>query len=104
MLVHCHMGISRSSTVVCSYWMRRHSLPLSDTLAFLKGKRRCVCPNDGFMLQLKRLEADRDRVRQNKQQSALTRELCARVPFGVAKIVRLYLPPPDAPATSSGPT
>jgi predicted protein tyrosine phosphatase len=51
-IIHCTMGISRSSTTVIAYliWKCRWNLPQS--LAYLKELRPCVEPNPGFMHQL----------------------------------------------------
>jgi protein-tyrosine phosphatase len=51
-LVHCAAGVSRSATIVLSYLMRYHSMGLHDAIKYLRSKRRCICPNPGFMEQL----------------------------------------------------
>ncbi|KAI9745859.1 MAG: hypothetical protein M1818_000540 [Claussenomyces sp. TS43310] len=51
-LVHCFKGISRSSTVVIAYLMRKHRAKLEDVLAAAREKRR-VRPNPNFMDQLR---------------------------------------------------
>jgi len=56
-LVHCYAGISRSSTIVISYLMKRYDMTYFDAEHFLRSKRRCIEPNDGFQRQL--LEYDR---------------------------------------------
>lgn len=38
-LIHCFMGRSRSSTVVCAYLMRKHSMRLSEALQTLRATR-----------------------------------------------------------------
>lgn len=55
-LVHCHAGISRSTTLVCNYIMRRDGLSFDEALSSLRQKRRFVQPNPGFCQQLRRLE------------------------------------------------
>ena len=52
-LVHCNFGVSRSGSVVVAYKGRREQLTLDDALAQLKEDRSCVCPNDGFLKQLR---------------------------------------------------
>ena len=56
-LVHCYAGISRSSTIVISYLMKRHNMTYFDAQHFLRSKRACIEPNEGFQKQL--LEYDR---------------------------------------------
>lgn len=56
-LVHCHAGISRSSTVVLLHLMVNRGYPLSTALARLKSLRPQVQPNVGFMEFLKATDA-----------------------------------------------
>lgn len=51
-LVHCFAGKSRSATVVCAYLMKKHSMRLEQAIEFLKSKRPCIMPNQGFLFQL----------------------------------------------------
>lgn len=47
------MGISRSSTLVLAYLLTKNApTTLEKELAFLRSKRNCVDPNDGFLKQL----------------------------------------------------
>ena len=57
-LVHCHAGISRSATIVLSYLMKHRNISFVDARAFLKTKRRCICPNSGFVKQLEKYEKE----------------------------------------------
>ncbi|CAH0405679.1 unnamed protein product [Chilo suppressalis] len=52
-LVHCYFGVSRSASVVIAYMMERHGASYEDALDMVKQKRRFVCPNAGFVAQLK---------------------------------------------------
>ena len=51
-LVHCHMGISRSATIVISYIMKTQKMGWIDALHFVSKKRPIICPNQGFMYSL----------------------------------------------------
>lgn len=51
-LVHCKMGISRSSSTVIAYAMKQNHWPLDVALAYVKERRSIIKPNDGFMKQL----------------------------------------------------
>lgn len=55
-LVHCTMGMSRSSTVVVAYLMQHEKMCLRDAMALAKERRAMVSPNSGFMRQLCELE------------------------------------------------
>ncbi|CAD8097232.1 unnamed protein product [Paramecium sonneborni] len=51
-LVHCMAGISRSATCVIAYLMYQNKWVFEKTLKFVKSKRPCVNPNEGFKKQL----------------------------------------------------
>lgn len=55
-LVHCYAGVSRSSTLIVSYLMKKNKWTLNRALEFVKTKRPGVQPNHGFMVQLKTFE------------------------------------------------
>lgn len=55
-LVHCHAGISRSSTIVIAYLMYKYNKSLVNALDITKNARSIVCPNYGFYCQLKVLD------------------------------------------------
>lgn len=48
-LVHCHMGISRSAAIILGYLMKTKQWTLEKSLWVLKVKRPIVNPNPGFM-------------------------------------------------------
>lgn len=51
-LVHCTLGISRSTTIVAAYIMWRWGFRASQALQYVKKKRSATSPNDGFIDQL----------------------------------------------------
>lgn len=55
-LVHCYFGVSRSSTIVIAYVMKKHSKSFSDAFQMVKDKRQFVAPNSGFQAQLRLYE------------------------------------------------
>ena len=55
-LVHCNMGVSRSSTISIAYLMKSRQWMLKTAFEFIKDKRSCVRPNRGFLLQLSEWE------------------------------------------------
>lgn len=55
-LVHCYFGVSRSSTLVIAYMMKKHEMTFDAAHDFVKSKRRFVSPNAGFVAQLKLYE------------------------------------------------
>ncbi|XP_013862678.1 dual specificity protein phosphatase 26 [Austrofundulus limnaeus] len=54
-LVHCHVGVSRSATLVLAYLMLRENLPLVEAICAVKNNRG-VIPNRGFLRQLIKLD------------------------------------------------
>lgn len=57
-LVHCVSGVSRSVTAVIIYLMHRHKMCLRHSFDYLKSCRPFICPNEGFKVQLARMEVD----------------------------------------------
>jgi len=55
-LVHCFAGKSRSSTIVACYLMKYKGMKRDEAIEDIRKKRPIVCPNAGFMLQLKEWE------------------------------------------------
>ena len=55
-LVHCVQGISRSSTIVIAYLMKRENMTLKDAYAHVKKLRPIIRPNKGFLKVLMKLE------------------------------------------------
>ncbi|KAJ0985228.1 hypothetical protein J5N97_003584 [Dioscorea zingiberensis] len=55
-LVHCFAGVSRSAAVITAYLMRTEQRSLEDALESLRQSCEFVCPNDGFLDQLKMFE------------------------------------------------
>lgn len=51
-LVHCMQGASRSVTVVAAYLIKYHDMSADTALEFMKKKRSCVNPNQGYRDQL----------------------------------------------------
>ena len=51
-LIHCHAGVSRSSTMVIAYLMWSQHWRFQPTIQFVRQQRSCVDPNIGFIGQL----------------------------------------------------
>lgn len=51
-LIHCTQGVSRSPSVVIYYVMTIRRVNYDIALEYVKGRRSCVFPNDGFEEQL----------------------------------------------------
>jgi protein-tyrosine phosphatase len=57
-LVHCHAGVSRSSTILIAYIMKSQKMKLDKILDLMKTKREKVSPNIGFLQQLYQYEKE----------------------------------------------
>lgn len=68
-LIHCVYGVSRSSTLMCAYLMRKHNMPLKSAIDYVKIRRPQVKPNDGFLLQLQSYGSPFVKVSSNKIRS-----------------------------------
>ncbi|KAF7646584.1 hypothetical protein LDENG_00185090 [Lucifuga dentata] len=66
--VHCLMGVSRSATLVLAFLMIAEGLRLQDAVAAVR-LHRDICPNPGFLLQLRSLDMSLERERSRRQQS-----------------------------------
>jgi dual specificity phosphatase 12 len=71
-LVHCMQGASRSVTIVTAYLIKYHNMKSEEALAFMKSKRSCVNPNQGYRDQLKIFEemikTEREEVGRKKKE------------------------------------
>ncbi|KFQ21689.1 Dual specificity protein phosphatase 13 isoform B, partial [Merops nubicus] len=54
-LVHCAMGISRSATLVLAFLMICENMSLVDAIQTVRSHRG-ICPNSGFLKQLRELD------------------------------------------------
>lgn len=57
-LVHCAAGVSRSASMVIAYIMVKHSLDFESAKNFVKSKRGCIWPNNGFQQQISSINVE----------------------------------------------
>jgi serine/threonine/tyrosine-interacting-like protein 1 len=55
-LIHCNLGISRSSSILIAYLVKKYKFCLNSTLSYVKDKRIQVAPNCNFLRQLRLYE------------------------------------------------
>ena len=55
-LIHCQMGISRSTSCLIAYFVKALGYKVMNALRFIKRKRKQVMPNYGFLKQLVQYE------------------------------------------------
>ncbi|NXO33586.1 DS13B phosphatase, partial [Locustella ochotensis] len=68
-LVHCAMGVSRSATLVLAFLMIHENLTLVDALKTVSSRRN-ICPNLGFLSQLRDLDIKLNEERKRTRTSA----------------------------------
>ena len=51
--IHCKAGVSRSATITIAYLMKKYKLTYEEALMYVRSKRSIICPNAGFVKQLK---------------------------------------------------
>ena len=56
-LIHCYAGVSRSTTILTAYLMRKNSWAMREVLELVKKQRPFINPNKGFKSQLRKFEA-----------------------------------------------
>jgi protein-tyrosine phosphatase len=79
-LIHCVFGVSRSSTLVCAYLIKKHNLSVANAVRYVKQCRPQVDPNRGFLLQLQAIEDEKresERARITNERYAKLRGLSA---------------------------
>jgi len=62
LLLHCVSGMSRAPTFTIGYLMYKTHAPYDVVYRQVKAARPIICPNEGFVRQLQRLESNRYRV------------------------------------------
>ncbi|NWJ07708.1 DS13B phosphatase, partial [Crypturellus undulatus] len=67
--VHCAMGVSRSASLVLAFLMIHENMTLVDALKTV-GSQRDICPNSGFLSQLRDLDIKLNEERKGLQESA----------------------------------
>lgn len=66
-LVQCHGGVSRSTTIIAAYMIQKYKWNLDKVLDFIKKKRDRAKPNPGFYKQLQQYEQSILNIRDNIQ-------------------------------------
>lgn len=66
--VHCLMGVSRSATLVLAFLMIVEGLTLREAVAAVR-PHRDICPNPGFLQQLRSLDMSLERERRRRRQA-----------------------------------
>lgn len=57
-LIHCKCGVSRSTTLIAAYLIKKKNYSTDGALEMIKKCRKCANPNEGFIQQLRDYESD----------------------------------------------
>lgn len=66
--VHCLVGVSRSATLALAFLMIAEGLKLQEAVAAVR-PHRDICPNPGFLQQLRSLDMSLERERRRRRQA-----------------------------------
>lgn len=72
-LVHCAAGISRSTTCLVAWFMKYRNMDLLSSLQYIRQRRSIICPNPGFIVQLKQFEQALKGSRENGMEKPASR-------------------------------
>ncbi|XP_012781059.1 dual specificity protein phosphatase 19 isoform X3 [Ochotona princeps] len=67
-LVHCNAGVSRAAAIVIGFLMNSEEIPFISAFSLVKNARPSICPNSGFMEQLRTYQASKDNHKCDKMQ------------------------------------
>lgn len=84
---------------MCSYLMVHLDLTFQQALTFLSSRRKAVCPNEGFVLQLRRWEISKDRQRL-RQELATTEGYISILEADLTEVRKVQLPSARKPSRS----
>jgi len=70
-LVHCAAGVSRSASTVIAYLMKTRGLTFEKAHDHVQNARDIICPNSGFVEQLREFEAELGIKPQDKKKDCI---------------------------------
>lgn len=60
-LVHCNAGVSRAAAIVIGFLMNSEEISFTSAFSLVKNARPSICPNAGFMEQLRTYQEGKER-------------------------------------------
>uniref|UniRef100_A0A8C0N3M1 Dual specificity phosphatase 19 n=2 Tax=Canis lupus familiaris TaxID=9615 RepID=A0A8C0N3M1_CANLF len=71
-LVHCNAGVSRAAAIVIGFLMNSEELSFTSAFSLVKNARPSICPNAGFMEQLRTYQQGKESTKcDNIQETSL---------------------------------
>lgn len=86
-LVHCRLGVSRSSTIIIAYLMQKYKLTYEQAFRYVRSKRPFINPNPSFVNQLKKYERNQYYVGHFKRMEAYMKVNSGENKFKVMSVV-----------------
>ncbi|KAF7461453.1 Hypothetical predicted protein [Marmota monax] len=65
-LVHCNAGVSRAAAIVIGFLMNSEEISFTSAFALVKNARPSICPNSGFMEQLRTYQESKESNKYDK--------------------------------------
>lgn len=59
-LIHCNAGVSRAAAIVIGFLMTFEEMEFTRALSLVKSARPSICPNPGFVEQLRAYRVGRE--------------------------------------------
>ncbi|XP_006864123.1 PREDICTED: dual specificity protein phosphatase 19 [Chrysochloris asiatica] len=60
-LVHCNAGVSRAAAIVIGFLMNSEEISFTSAFSLVKNARPSICPNAGFMQQLRSYQENKEK-------------------------------------------
>ncbi|KAG3274831.1 dual specificity protein phosphatase 19 [Ictidomys tridecemlineatus] len=65
-LVHCNAGVSRAAAIVIGFLMNSEEISFTSAFALVKNARPSICPNSGFVEQLRTYQESKESNKYDK--------------------------------------
>lgn len=100
-MVHCLAGVSRSVSLVISYFIKHRGLSFQRAFDTVKARRRIIHPNDGFIHHLKKFEREQNCQEVKSMSSSPTKRNLGRDSSLSSSPTKKYVPSPEIEAIIS---
>ena len=67
-LVHCNAGVSRAAAIVIGFLMNSEEISFTSAFSLVKNARPSICPNAGFLEQLRTYQGGKESNKCDKPQ------------------------------------
>ena len=67
-LVHCNAGVSRAAAIVIGFLMNSEEISFTSAFSLVKNARPSICPNAGFLEQLRTYHGGKESNKCDKPQ------------------------------------